>query len=456
MISVLLFSGFCLLPFCLPRQYHFVRESRSWAEAQSFCRLTYTDLATVDNVTDMSRLLESVDSTYNGSAWIGLYDDPKNSWRWSLEDPQFYKEGEKDFRSWVTALSDISKREPVCVIFERGIWHIYPCETPLSFVCFDGRENATESLVLIFEFKNWTEAQRYCREHHTDLASIRNQKENQRIASIVGLSFVWVGLYRTRIWSDQSDSSFRYWKAEEPNMNLEHLRPSCTTVSFGDSGRWNEESCNITLPFVCYMASLVSPRQYHFVNEAKSWAEAQSFCRRTYTDLATVDSLRDMRRLLGSVNGTYGGSAWIGLYDDPKNSWRWSLEDPQFYKEGEKDFRRWFDYPLNERGNDFCALMLFNTQPTYEEKWVDRSCTEERQFICYKESENTAGTYVPVADSKTWTDAQSYCREHYVDLASVRSQEENLKIFTEVGRSFEIQFLDGVWGVWIGLYRTRT
>uniref|UniRef100_A0A3B4BW30 C-type lectin domain-containing protein n=1 Tax=Pygocentrus nattereri TaxID=42514 RepID=A0A3B4BW30_PYGNA len=90
------------------------------------------------------------------------------------------------------------------------------------------------SLVLIFEFKNWTEAQRYCREHHTDLASVRNQKENQRIASIVGLnvqlSFVWIGLYRTRIWSDQSNSSFRYWK-EEPNVNLEHLKPSCTTVT---------------------------------------------------------------------------------------------------------------------------------------------------------------------------------------------------------------------------------
>ncbi|XP_036418685.1 C-type mannose receptor 2-like [Colossoma macropomum] len=460
MFSILLFSGFCLLPFCLPRQYHFVRESRSWAEAQSFCRFTYTDLATVDNMTDMSRLLESVDGTYNGSAWIGLYDDPKNSWRWSLEGPQFYKEGEKDFRNWVTTLADVSRREPVCVIFDRGIWHLYPCETLLSFVCFDGRENATESLVLISEFKNWTEAQRYCREHHTDLASIRNQKENGRIASIVGLkvqlSFVWIGLYRTRIWSDQSNSSFRYWKAEEPNVNLEHLSPSCATVSFGDSGRWIEESCNITLPFICHMASPVSPRQYHFVRESKSWAEAQSYCRNIYTDLATVDNMRDMSRLLGSVNGTYGGSAWIGLYDDPKNSWKWSLEDPQFYKEGEKDFRRWFEYPLNERGNDFCALMLFNTQPTYEERWVDRSCMEERQFICYKESNNTTGTYVPIAESKTWMDAQSYCREHYVDLASVRNQEENLEIFTETRRSFEIQFLDGVWGVWIGLYRTRT
>ncbi|KAI4904501.1 hypothetical protein NFI96_005264 [Prochilodus magdalenae] len=63
-------GSFWLLPLCLARQYHFVREAQSWTEAQSFCRLTYTDLATVDNMADMSRLLESVDKGYNGSAWI--------------------------------------------------------------------------------------------------------------------------------------------------------------------------------------------------------------------------------------------------------------------------------------------------------------------------------------------------------------------------------------------------
>ncbi|KAI4904503.1 hypothetical protein NFI96_023577, partial [Prochilodus magdalenae] len=320
------------------------------------------------------------------------------------------------------------------------------------------RENATESLVLISEYKNWTEAQHYCREHHTDLVSIRNQTENRRIANMVGLNvdqnFVWIGLYRTRTWSDQSKSSFRFWKAEEPYVNLEVLSPSCTAVSLGDSGRWIEENCTIMLPFICHTAG--SPRQYHFVKEAKSWTEAQTFCRHTYTDLATMDNTRDVSRLLESSRGAYNGSAWIGLYDDPESSWRWSLEDPQFYKEGEKDFRRWYEHPLNEHGNDFCALMLFNNQPTNEEKWVDRSCTEERQFICYNESSDPARRYIPIADSKTWVDARSYCREHYVDLASVRNQEENQEIFKKTPKNIEIQFLDGIWGVWIGLYRTRT
>uniref|UniRef100_A0AAY5EIY8 C-type lectin domain-containing protein n=1 Tax=Electrophorus electricus TaxID=8005 RepID=A0AAY5EIY8_ELEEL len=78
-------------------------------------------------------------------------------------------------------------------------------------------------LVLIADYKNWTEAQRYCREHHTDLASIKNQDENSRIASLVGQNFVWIGLHRTRTWSDQSNSSFRYWKTEHVNSRLEDL-----------------------------------------------------------------------------------------------------------------------------------------------------------------------------------------------------------------------------------------
>lgn len=134
-------AGFCLLTSCLPRQYHFVKESKSWAKAQSFCRDSYTDLATVDNMMDMSSLLDSVKDTYNGSVWIGLIDDPKSNWRWSLDNLQAYKEGERDFRNWVTTLSDVFKKEPVCVLFSNGIWHLYSCDNLLVFICFDGEHH---------------------------------------------------------------------------------------------------------------------------------------------------------------------------------------------------------------------------------------------------------------------------------------------------------------------------
>ncbi|CAB1345498.1 unnamed protein product [Coregonus sp. 'balchen'] len=78
------------------KQYNFVTNKPSWTEAQSYCRERYTDLATVDNMEDIERVIELVEDTKD-PIWIGLYDDG-NSWRWSLEE--FYGEGAAEF--WTT------------------------------------------------------------------------------------------------------------------------------------------------------------------------------------------------------------------------------------------------------------------------------------------------------------------------------------------------------------------
>ncbi|XP_049338888.1 uncharacterized protein LOC111194360 [Astyanax mexicanus] len=93
-------------------------------------------------------------------------------------------------------------------------------------------------------------ARQYCRQNFTDLASVRNQLENQQIFNLAGGEAIWIGLYRTRLWSDQSNSIYENWKSGEPNnMNgNEH----CTTVWFYYSGMWNDSPCNYAYPFVCY------------------------------------------------------------------------------------------------------------------------------------------------------------------------------------------------------------
>uniref|UniRef100_A0A671QNQ0 C-type lectin domain-containing protein n=1 Tax=Sinocyclocheilus anshuiensis TaxID=1608454 RepID=A0A671QNQ0_9TELE len=115
--------------------------------------------------------------------------------------------------------------------------------------------------------------------------------------------------------------------------------------------------------------------RYHFVNESKTWTEAQRYCRQNYTDLATIDNMEEMNRLINTVNGTYNDSAWIGMYDDV-NSWRWSLEDNDFYQEGERDFRNWYHEP-NKRVNELCVYMDSNGN------WFDSSCDNYYTFVCY-------------------------------------------------------------------------
>ena len=108
--------------------------------------------------------------------------------------------------------------------------------------------------MLVREYMTWSGAQRYCREHHTDLASVRNQAENQAVTNVSGGNPVWIGLNRTKLWSDGSSSSFRFWAHW---WWSHHSGETCTSVSFSDSGKWTYEDCGSRLPFFCYDGQLI-------------------------------------------------------------------------------------------------------------------------------------------------------------------------------------------------------
>ncbi|XP_049322355.1 C-type mannose receptor 2-like [Astyanax mexicanus] len=443
MFQLLLLLGFCSLDMCLCRQYHFVNESKTWAEAQSYCREHYFDLASVDNAEEALELVKLADIRNSNSTWIGLYDD-LNSWRWSLDDDSFYKENERSFRNWYKENPKNWGGDSLCTHFQfyDGRWSETYCLSSLRFVCYDGRGNASESYVLVNQYMTWTEAQRYCREHHTDLASVRNEAENQKLRSLYYYDYsdVWIGLYRTRSWSDNSSSSFSFWKTGQPDNagQSEH----CTAVSFSDSGKWTDNNCGQAFPFICYnMTESAFSRQYHFVYESKSWTEAQRFCRENYTDLATIENMEEMNSLISTwndtVNGSYVGLAWIGLYDD-LNSWRWSYDNESFYKEGERDFRGWYHEPNNWNGKEMCVSIGADGM------WFDQNCQSYLPFVCY-DGRNGNNDYIWINQHMFWEEAQRYCREYYTDLASVRNWTDNQIIFSVTGGS----------SAWIGLYRSR-
>ncbi|XP_077088897.1 macrophage mannose receptor 1-like [Siphateles boraxobius] len=253
-------------------QYHFVNESKTWTEAQRYCRENYTDLATIDNMEEMNSLINTVNGSYNGSAWIGLYDDV-NSWRWSLENNNFYQEGERDFRNWYHEPNNNVGNELCVYMDHNGNWYDSSCENYYTFVCYDGRENASQKYVVVYEGRTWTGAQSYCREKYTDLASVSNETERQQIMSIVHYYYyyyygyfygynMWIGLHRNRLWSDQSSSSFTYWLPYTPwdvsqpdngaNVQGQQGAQHCTAVSLKYFGQWTDESCFANLPFFCY------------------------------------------------------------------------------------------------------------------------------------------------------------------------------------------------------------
>ncbi len=70
-------------------------------------------------------------------------------------------------------------------------------------------------------WKNWRDAQSYCRQHYTDLPTIHNSEEQNQLKSIVSSSsaWVWIGLFQDSWeWSDKRATS------SDTGQQVNHLR----------------------------------------------------------------------------------------------------------------------------------------------------------------------------------------------------------------------------------------
>ncbi|KAG8005973.1 C-type mannose receptor 2, partial [Nibea albiflora] len=179
--------------------------------------------------------------------------------------------------------------------------------------------------------------------------------------------------------------------------------------------------------FMCHLY------EYHFIDEKKTWEEAQTYCKDKYTDLATVYDMTDMERLLKSTETR--DEAWTGLYNKPgeNRTWHWSLPGLE-YNDNET---KWKPGEPNDIGNpENCVSMNHN------KLWIDYRCNNEHDFICYDEKKRPNDTYCVIDKPMNWLQAQNYCREHHTDLISGLTQLNEVNVSITVGKV-----------LWIGLFR---
>ena len=65
------------------------------------------------------------------------------------------------------------------------------------FLFFTGTIYYSQRFIFVEKAMSWSDAQRYCRKHFIDLATVRNEEENQEIQSLTKNRSVWIGLYRS-------------------------------------------------------------------------------------------------------------------------------------------------------------------------------------------------------------------------------------------------------------------
>ncbi|XP_058871355.1 macrophage mannose receptor 1-like [Acipenser ruthenus] len=402
-----MFCWFCVPAYNQIRKHVFVKTEKSWSEAQSYCREKHTDLATVRSQEEAEQLLNIAGASL-GDSWIGLYRDDTQNWQWSNSDDVIYS-------NWRADLFCAS-------VNSDGKWTDLPCHLQKAFMCYKETSNITERYTLIEELKTWTEAQQYCREHHTDLVSIKNASENEEIVKKAQGKPFWIGLFNEPWkWSHQGDNyTFHNWNYGQPNNGGGD--ENCVLMS--KTGGWFDYGCNNQNSFFCCEGG--SSSQCFYEGAWKTWQGAQSYCRNQGRDLPTIQDQARVNKLIGLIPlFTLYNWYWIGLYRDKEN-WQWSSG-------GDVIYFNWGRYL-------FCASV------NSEGEWEDSLCSQGNYFMCYSEPSNITERYTLIEELKTWTEAQQYCREHHTDLVSIKNASENEEIVKKAqGKPFWIGLFNEPW-----------
>ncbi|XP_055057239.2 macrophage mannose receptor 1-like [Misgurnus anguillicaudatus] len=238
------------------RNYQYIKISMTWTDAQSYCRERFTDLATVDSMDDVNRIIDLVNETdgYKGSVWIGLQKAAQKRWVWSNGEETI-----SQYNAW-DILEPYGSGD--CVSNYYNAWYDGGCENSIRFACY----NESTGYVRINSLKNWTDAQSYCRQHYTDLAIVHNSQEQQQLHAVLGRFYsFWIGLYLDSWqWSDQWNLTFKNWAAGHPLGNY----GDCVAMLTTDSGKWVRYDCDQKHYFICNGANRQIVR-LNFSNDGK-------------------------------------------------------------------------------------------------------------------------------------------------------------------------------------------
>ncbi|XP_034737972.1 macrophage mannose receptor 1-like [Etheostoma cragini] len=286
-------------------------------------------------------------------AWIGLQRD----WRWSQSGVEFRDS------NWYPGEPDNRNNQENCVwMYSVGRWSDNSCASNSNFICYDENKTSNGTFHVSTSGMSWSNAQNYCRTHHTDLISGVQQLEDFRTQVKDQGGPFWIGLFRDPAWSwsDGSSFSFRLWE--------QHSEKTCAMTTSG--GFWSDD-CYKPKTFFCYDDSVI------LIQKNRTWVDALYYCRDHYGDLVTITNLDQQLWVQERAKMAATPYVWLGLrYTCTLNFWFWVRDETV----------RYTNWDLSETTGDNCDMSGAMDRGGGHQ-WVKKIDNKNQfNFICSKKS----------------------------------------------------------------------
>ncbi|KAK3507334.1 hypothetical protein QTP70_014462 [Hemibagrus guttatus] len=189
----------------------------------------------------------------------------------------------------------------------------------------------------------WAAAVNYCREYYDDIATVASADD-------------WI-----RLRKEETD------KGQPDNL---YGKEACASID--QIGEWLDYPCTDLQPFICYNSSATGSNMIVGVaSPLLSWYDAQAYCRKYHTDLASSTTATENNQLVQVV--LKQGYSWFGLF---RHTWKWV--DRTFEDATNLEWLGDPSQPNNGGGHEDCGVI-------YSGLIMDRPCDDLYPFFCHND-----------------------------------------------------------------------
>nr|XP_048316812.1 macrophage mannose receptor 1 [Myodes glareolus] len=390
-------------------------EKKNWKDARKDCIALKGNLVSIESAKEQAFITYHMkDSTFN--AWTGLNDvNSEHTFLWTDGRGVHYTNWGKGYPGG--RRSSLSYEDADCVVViggksrEAGSWMDDTCDSKQGYICqtqpdpslpvspttapTDGFVKYGKSSYSLMKLKlPWQEAEQYCQNHASLLASILDPYSN---------AFAWMKMHPFNVpvwialnsnltnneytWTDKWRVRYTNWGAGEPK-----LKSACVYMDV--DGYWKTSYCNESFYFLCKKSDEIpatEPPQLpgkcpeseqtawipfhghcYYIESSftRNWGQASLECLRMGASLASIETAAESSFLSYRVEPLKSkANFWIGMFRNVEGKWLWLNNNPV-------SFVNWNTGDPSGERND-CVVLSSSSG-----FWNNIHCTSYKGFIC--------------------------------------------------------------------------